>query len=57
MRGQVTQKDRAFKGVRSEVTTSIRFEIVLDRGVKNEQQVEDLWAYINQFDADGNIKK
>jgi len=26
-------------------------------GVKNEQQVKDLWAYINQFDADGNIKK
>src|SRR6516164_6638268 len=31
MRGQVTQKDRAFEGVRSEVTTSIRFEVVLDR--------------------------
>ena len=26
-------------------------------GVKNEQQVNDLWAYIKQFDASGNIKK
>jgi cytochrome c len=26
-------------------------------GVKNEQQVNDLWAYISQFDADGNVKK
>ena len=26
-------------------------------GVKNEQQVKDLWAYINHFDADGNVKK
>ena len=26
-------------------------------GVKNEHQVKDLWAYINQFDADNNIKK
>jgi len=26
-------------------------------GVKNEQQVKDLWAYISQFNADGNIKK
>jgi len=26
-------------------------------GVKNEQQVNDLWAYVSQFDADGNIKK
>lgn len=26
-------------------------------GVKNEQQANDLWAYIKQFDASGNIKK
>ena len=26
-------------------------------GIKNEQQEKDLWAYISQFDADGNIKK
>ena len=26
-------------------------------GVKNEQQVDDLWAYIKQFDASGDIKK
>ncbi len=26
-------------------------------GIKNESQVKDLWAYIRQFDADGNIKK
>ena len=26
-------------------------------GVKNEQQVNDLWAYIKQFDASGNLRK
>jgi cytochrome c len=26
-------------------------------GVKNEQQVNDLWAYVSQFSADGSIKK
>jgi cytochrome c len=26
-------------------------------GIKNEQQVKDLWAYISQFDSDGNSKK
>jgi cytochrome c len=26
-------------------------------GIKNEQDVNDLWAYVKQFDADGNIKK
>ncbi len=26
-------------------------------GIKNESQAKDLWAYISQFDAEGNIKK
>jgi hypothetical protein len=25
-------------------------------GIKNEQQAKDLWAYVSQFDANGNIK-
>jgi cytochrome c2 len=26
-------------------------------GVKNEPEVNDLWGYIKQFDADGAVKK
>jgi cytochrome c len=26
-------------------------------GIKNEQEAKDLWAYIKQFDHQGNIKK
>jgi cytochrome c len=26
-------------------------------GIKNDQDINDLWAYLKQFDADGNIKK
>ena len=26
-------------------------------GIRNEQQDKDLWAYISQFDSDGNSKK
>jgi cytochrome c len=26
-------------------------------GIKNEQEINDLWAYLKQFDVDGNIKK
>ena len=26
-------------------------------GIKNEQEVNDLWSYLRQFDAEGNIKK
>ena len=26
-------------------------------GIKNEQEIKDLWAYLKQFDAEGNLKK
>lgn len=26
-------------------------------GISNPQEINDLWAYLKQFDADGNIKK
>jgi cytochrome c2 len=26
-------------------------------GIKNEQQAKDIWAYLKQFDAQGNVKK
>jgi cytochrome c len=26
-------------------------------GIKSDQDINDLWAYLKQFDADGNIKK
>jgi cytochrome c len=26
-------------------------------GITNAQEIEDLWAYLKQFDADGEIKK
>lgn len=25
-------------------------------GIKNEKEVNDLWAYVSQFDADGKVK-
>ena len=26
-------------------------------GIKNDQEINDLWAYLKQFDVNGNIKK
>jgi cytochrome c len=26
-------------------------------GIKNDDEINDLWAYLSQFDAQGNIKK
>ena len=25
-------------------------------GIKNEKEINDLWAYVSQFDKDGKIK-
>ena len=25
-------------------------------GIKSEQEINDLWAYLKQFDASGNVK-
>ena len=25
-------------------------------GIKNDQEINDLWAYVKQFDADGDVK-
>jgi len=26
-------------------------------GIQDAQQIDDLWAYLSQYDADGNVKK
>jgi cytochrome c len=26
-------------------------------GIKNDQEINDLWAYVKQFDGDGDTKK
>jgi cytochrome c2 len=26
-------------------------------GIKNEKEADDLWAYLNQFDSGGRVKK
>jgi cytochrome c2 len=26
-------------------------------GIKNDKEVDDLWSYLKQFDAEGHVKK
>ena len=33
------------------------FRYLKTRGIKSAQEITDLWAYLKQFDAEGNIKK
>jgi cytochrome c len=35
----------------------VRGTKMIFRGLKNQQEVNNLWAYVKQFDAGGNIKK
>jgi hypothetical protein len=30
---------------------------MLVTGIKSDQEISDLWAYVKQFNADGNVKK
>ena len=30
---------------------------MLVTGIKSDQEISDLWAYVKQFNADGNMKK
>jgi len=30
---------------------------MLITGIKSDQEISDLWAYVKQFNADGNVKK
>jgi cytochrome c len=30
---------------------------VIFPGIQNERKIDDLWAYVSQYDADGRVKK
>jgi hypothetical protein len=39
------------------VLSGVSFDSRAFGGIKNDQEINDLWAYLKQFDANGNIKK
>jgi len=53
----IVWSEAAFKDYIKDPRAKIPGTKMIFAGVKNEQQVNDLWAYISQFDAAGNIKK
>ncbi len=46
-----------FKDYIKDPRTKIPGTKMMFAGIKNEQEANDLWAYLKQFDADGNTKK
>ena len=53
----ITWNEASFKDYIKDPRAKVPGTKMVFAGIKNEQQVNDLWAYIKQFDASGNIKK
>jgi cytochrome c len=53
----ITWDEATFKDYIKDPRAKIPGTKMIFPGVKNENQVNDLWAYLKQFDASGNIKK
>ena len=53
----ITWNEAEFKEYIRDPKAKIPGTKMIFAGIKNEQEVNDLWAYLKQFDADGNIKK
>jgi two-component system sensor kinase FixL len=52
------ESDRRVEDVKKLVEEASALALVgVIAGIKNEQEAKDLWAYLKQFDAQGNIKK
>ena len=53
----VVWNEQTFKEYIKDPKAKIPDTKMIFAGVKNEQQASDLWAYLKQFDASGNVKK
>ena len=53
----IVWNDTTFKQYIKDPKAMIPGTKMIFAGIKNPQEVDDLWAYLKQFDADGNIKK
>ena len=53
----LTWDEATFKDYIKDPRAKIPGTKMIFAGIKNEQEVSDLWAYVSQFNADGSIKK
>ena len=53
----IVWNDATFKEYIQDPRAKIPGTKMIFAGIKNDQEIADLWAYIKQFDAQGNIKK
>jgi cytochrome c len=52
----ITWNEAQFKEYIKDPKAKIPGTKMVFAGIKNEKEVNDLWAYLSQFDKDGNVK-
>ena len=52
----ITWNEAQFKEYIKDPKAKIPGTKMVFAGIKNEKEVNDIWAYISQFDKDGNVK-
>jgi cytochrome c len=53
----ITWNEAEFKDYIQDPRAKIKGTKMFFNGIKNEAEIANLWAYIKQYDASGNIKK
>jgi cytochrome c len=52
----ITWNEAEFKDYIKDPKAKIPGTKMIFAGIKNEKEVDDLWAFISQYDKDGNVK-
>ena len=53
----ITWNEQSFEDYIKDPRVKVPNTKMIFPGIKNEQETKDLWAYVKQFDAEGNVKK
>jgi cytochrome c len=53
----ITWNEASFKEYIKDPMAKVKGTKMAFPGIKNEKEVDNLWAYLKQFDADGKIKQ
>jgi cytochrome c len=53
----ITWSEAVFKEYVKDPRAKVPGTKMVFAGIKSEKEVGDLWAYVSQFDKDGNVKK
>jgi len=55
--GRIVWNEASFKEYIKDPRAKIPGTKMTFAGIKNDDEINDLWAYLKQFDAQGNIKR